>query len=283
MSRRILPPHGHISRYKHHGCKCLTCMDGWRDYSANVRRQQAYGRWQPMVDADLIRAHVNTLREAGLGIRRIAELADVAQSTISRLLYGKCGRPPQKQMQRAKANRILAIQPDSAAVADGAFVDPTGTRRRIQALVARGFTNHVIAEHLGTHPLYVGDLTTNANVTARHARAVTAVYDRLWDADPLQLGVTPRGAARSRNLAERNGWPPPAAWDDDAIDDPAARPHLGDDRRRIGQTQAEIEWLLAAGETDVDVIAARVGVAPDSVRRSMSRAARKADGMELAS
>lgn len=281
MSRRPLPDHGTISRYKYHRCRCLTCCNGWREYAANVRRQQAYGRWEPLVDPAPVRAHVEALQAAGLGMHRIAVLAGVAHSTISRLLYGKGGRAPQQKMQRTKAERILAVQADSTVFAAGAFVDAAGTRRRIQALVALGWTHKALAPYLGVNSAYVGDLATNGNVTSRHARTVAAVYDRLWDADPLQHGVTPAAVKRSRNLANKNGWPPPLAWDDDSIDDPAAKPQLGTGRRRRGDTAAEIAWLVESGETDTGVIAARVGISEDAVRRSMSRDRER--GMELAS
>ena len=271
MTRRPLPAHGSISRYKYHRCRCLTCCDGWRDYSANIRRQQAYGRWEPLIDAAPVRVHVEHLQASGLGIFRIAELAGVAQSTVSRLLYGKGDRLPQTQMQRAKAERILAVQADTSSLASGAFVDATGTRRRIQALVAVGFTHKAIAPHIGVHAHYVGDLAANRVVTSRHARAVTAAYDRLWNADPLAHGVTPAAVKRSRNLAAREGWPPPLAWDDDHIDDPACRPELGAASRRPDDTAADVAWLVHTGESDLSVIAARAGVCEDTVRRVLQR------------
>lgn len=270
-----LPPHGHISRYKYHRCRCLPCMDAWRDYAANVRRQQAYGTWRPLVDADPIRAHVRGLQAEGVGIARIAHLAGVTHSTISRLLYSRGGKPPLKTMRRANAERILAIRPTLAAHADGSTVDATGTRRRIQALIAIGFTHKALAPHLGVHPMYVGNLVQQSTVTARHARSATRVYDLLWNADPAEHGVRPSSVARSRNLAARNGWPPPLAWDDDTIDDPAAVPDTGADQQRKGDTEAEIAWLLRSGETSIEVIAARVGIEEDSVRTAIGRARRR--------
>ncbi|MEV4438216.1 helix-turn-helix domain-containing protein [Streptomyces sp. NPDC049577] len=267
-----LPPHGHISRYKYHGCKCLTCMDGWRDYNRTRRREQAYGRWQPTVDAGIVRAHLKVLRESGLGIRRIAELAGVAQSTVARLLYTFEGCSPRKVVQRKTAQRILAVRPHLAILADGAVIEATGTRRRIQALVARGWTHRALAPHLGVNELYVGDLAQQPAVTARLARKVVEVYDLLWDADPLEHGVSQWSVNRSRALAERRGWAPPMAWDDDRLDDPAARPDLGSHWRRWGETQAEIAWLLAAGETAPNVIAARLNLSESAVQRSLARA-----------
>ncbi|RLU79260.1 hypothetical protein CTZ27_37080 [Streptomyces griseocarneus] len=251
-------------------------MDGWRDYNRRMRRQQAYGRWQALVDAGPVRDHVNLLRASGLGNRRIAELAGITPSVLSRLLYSMSGKPPLTKVQRSTADKLLAIRPSPALLADNALVDATGTRRRIQALTARGWTHRALAPHLDVDPLFVGDLTRQDHVTARHARSVAAVYNQLWDADPTAHGVLRHSAQRARNLAARHGWPPPMAWDDDTIDDPSAHPDTGEARRPRGETQDEIQWLLAAGETDFAVIAARVGVSEHAVLRSLARYRAKA-------
>ncbi|MGW1071517.1 hypothetical protein [Streptomyces sp. NPDC002537] len=236
-----------------------------------MRRQQAYGRWQALVDAGPVRDHVNRVRAAGLGNRRIAELAGVTPSVLSRLLYPMSGKPPLRTVRRSTAEKLLAIRPAPALLADGALVDATGTRRRLQALTARGWTHRALAPHLGVGPLFVGDLARQARVTARHARSVAAVYNRLWDADPVRHGVPEPSATRARNLAARNGWPPPMAWDEESIDAPEARPDMGMEHRPRGETHGEIEWLLAAGESDTGMIAARVGVSEHAVLRSLAR------------
>ncbi|NUQ95350.1 MAG: LacI family DNA-binding transcriptional regulator [Streptomyces sp.] len=261
---RPLPAHGTLSRYKYHRCRCLTCCDGWRDYSRNTRRQQAYGRWEPLVDPAPVRAHVEALQAAGLGLHRIAELAGVAQSTVSRLLYGKNGRPPQQKMQRAKAERILAVQVCPDAHANGAMIDATGSRRRIQALVALGWTHRALAPHIGVHPMYVGDFTTNTLVTAVHARTVAAVYNQLWNKDPLQHGVTKGGAKRSRNLAARRGWPPPLAWDDETIDDPTAEP-----ASPAAETELNRDELAALRRDEISHLAG-YGLPPEEIAARLS-------------
>jgi hypothetical protein len=58
----------------------------------------------------------------------------------------------------------------------------------------------------------------------RVARAVRALYDELWRADPREHGVDNQAYSRTRNHAAAHGWAPVGAWDDDTIDDPAAFP-----------------------------------------------------------
>ncbi|MFC9244585.1 hypothetical protein ACFT7S_11310 [Streptomyces sp. NPDC057136] len=59
---------------------------------------------------------------------------------------------------------------------------------------------------------------------AKTAHALAVTYNELWNQQPELHGVTRQAANRFRNYARAKGWPPPAAWDDDVIDDPAALP-----------------------------------------------------------
>ena len=60
------------------------------------------------------------------------------------------------------------------------------------------------------------------DLSAGLRRQVGVVYEALWDADPLAVGVPVRGYTLARRFAETHRFVPPAAWDDDVIDDPAA-------------------------------------------------------------
>lgn len=53
--------------------------------------------------------------------------------------------------------------------------------------------------------------------------AVRALYE--------ELKAVPGGSTGARNLAGRNGWPPPPAWDPAALDDPAYQPGDSQNRR----------------------------------------------------
>lgn len=95
-------------------------------------------------------------------------------------------------------------------------VDSTGTRRRIQALVAIGWNLEVLAQKLGTARAAVGDYMCIKPVNASTARRVAAVYN--------QLSMTPGPSRRAQVRARNKGWVPPFGWDDAQIDDPNARP-----------------------------------------------------------
>jgi transcriptional regulator with XRE-family HTH domain len=177
------------------------------------------------VPADPVREHVQALGAAGIGWKRAAELAGISKGTMRKLLQGGPGnRPPCQRIRPDTAAAILAVQPSAANLGARAVVDATGTRRRVQALVAVGWSQAHIAAQVGLTPSGMSRLLLHQDqVTAATARAVRAVYDELWDqAPPEGTHWEKASAARARNHALASGWAPPAAWDDDRIDDPQA-------------------------------------------------------------
>lgn len=178
------------------------------------------------VDAEPVRKHVRGLQAAGIGTPRVAELAEVSPSVLTRLLYGSNNAPPSQQVRPATAERLFAVQVDFRSPAAGSLVDSTGARRRLQALAAIGHSQTRLAAELvlGSRKLG-GILHSERQVRAGTDRAVRALYERWWDCPPPQETARQRAVASlARNLAARNGWAPPVAWDDAAIDDPAAVP-----------------------------------------------------------
>lgn len=98
------------------------------------------------------------------------------------------------------------------------LIDDTGTRRRLQALGVMGWPANVLSERLGMARSYVADLRFKPRdrVQRRTAEKIAALYDE------LSMVLGPSAVATAAAL--RKGWAPPLAWDDETIDDPAARP-----------------------------------------------------------
>jgi hypothetical protein len=116
-------------------------------------RQILYARWQPYVDAEPAREHVRALADAGIGWKRVAELAGVSTGSVSKLLYGgPADRPPSRRIRPQTAAAILAVRPSAQAVAPGALVDSAGTHRRVQALVTGGWSQARLAGRLRVAP-----------------------------------------------------------------------------------------------------------------------------------
>jgi AraC-like DNA-binding protein len=95
-------------------------------------------------------------------------------------------------------------------------IDATGTRRRIQALAALGHSLNALSDHLGHSRDYLRTISARTTVEAHTEQLVRDLYDQ-WS---MRAGT----CTRTRLHAARLGWPPPLAWDDDTIDDPAAQP-----------------------------------------------------------
>jgi hypothetical protein len=100
-------------------------------------------------------------------------------------------------------------------------VDNTATIRRIQALAWMGWSERELERRarIGLGTVDTVKRRKSHLVCRTTADAIAAVYDRLWDVDG--------GNRQSKAYARRAGWAPPAAWDDDTIGDPAARPAHG--------------------------------------------------------
>lgn len=272
--------HGTRMRYVVDFCRCDLCRDANRRETAERRRRDLYGR-SPWVAAEPVRQHVRQLMAAGMGWKRIAQVAGVPNSNVCTLLYGKrldkpgeaSHRPPSKRILGTTAAKLLAVELD---LADGQLVSAIGTRRRIQALACIGWTMSRQGARIGWAPANFAKLLTDDTVTVRRetAQLVARMYDDLWDRAPGGDRFQRAGITRVKQRAAANGWLPPLAWDDDTIDDPAATPHMPQDAPHKGHALVEdVEFLLKTGETFA-VTAQRLGLKPSSLQTALRRAGR---------
>ena len=230
--------------------RCTSC------YESHLRRQMAYGRWESMfVDADPVRAHVLELRAAGIGNACLASLSGVNHKSIQQMITGRPerGEGPSKKVLRTTADRILAVtiptSPLDPRRSPGSVVDATGTRRRLQALAAIGWTQAVLCRRLGvTQSNGQRMFIDQAGVTVATARKVADLYD--------EIAMTPGPSKRAADIAGERAWPKPLEWDDDLIDDPDAVPDFGLDT--IGRRRASKWWRTQPCTVD-DCDKTRVG------------------------
>lgn len=107
------------------------------------------------------------------------------------------------------------------------LIDATGTRRRLQALSALGYSYAKLGRMLGgiSAQAVAQQATIRKTVTKETAARTKAIYDKLSMVKP-ERNPTERGnhVKRTQTLASRQGFVPPLAWDDDEIDDPMAFP-----------------------------------------------------------
>lgn len=207
-------PHGSVNCYTMDRCRCLPCAAAAQDARRKRARGIAYGTWQPYVDVEPVREHIRMLMEHGIGWKRIADLAGVSQNAVNSALYRRSGKKNQSRRINARsAAAILKIQPTWELLSPDAHVNPTGTERRIQALVSIGWSQADLAKQLGLHrdALHVGR-RAGTPITRRNADRIAELYRQLQD--------TPGPSLHARRWAERHGWLGPDWWDEDTIDDP---------------------------------------------------------------
>lgn len=257
------------------GCRCRRCCAANIAYGQRQARGKAYGQWHPFVDAQPARDHIANLRAHGVGCQRIATLAGVAPSAIIGILYGPGARPPVRRIRPDTSAKILAVLPGLDALAGRALTDATGTRRRLQALVAAGWSPAVLSRRLFANYATMQRMLANPRVIASEARAVRDLYDELWDVPPPEYTRTDRHTARmARNRARRNGWPPPMAWDDDQIDHPSAATANGWKRpTRLASSDlaAEAAEVIAWTGMTRELAAERLGVSRCALEKAISR------------
>lgn len=100
------------------------------------------------------------------------------------------------------------------------FAPSVGLQRRMRALCAIGYTQRDLARRLGITLSGVTRLVAGGGMERGTHWQLHRRIVRLYD----QLSMTPGPSDLARIRAAGKGWPPPLAWDDDQLDDPAATP-----------------------------------------------------------
>lgn len=227
--RRTLPPqdprHGTTAGASA-GCLCPRCGTAKRNYNRTRYRKTGYGTWQPFIDAEPVREHLRHLSANGIGWIRAANLAGLKRCTVSAILYGRPGFPPNAKIRPTTAAKILAVQATPDLLADHAPVPAAGTVRRLRALAALGYPMQELAEQLPIGYDQAIRIAARAprTVTNAVARATVTLYDRM----SLTVPPTTWVHQRAQRTALARGWVPPLAWDDATIDDPNAHPNTGE-------------------------------------------------------
>lgn len=258
--KRAKHAHGTRTAYVVDKCHCRPCTDAASQVESTRRRMKAYGRYDiGRVDAQPVREHIAALMEYGIGMKRIAAVAGVSNSTLGKIMYGEPSRgvPPRDRVEKHVADGVLAIRPSLEHLGKSVTVDSTGTCRRIQALVTIGWSQSRLGVLLGMEPGNFNRTIKSPRVHADTARKVKALYDELWNQP--QTGDDWRSRIsvnRSRNYAKGHGWLPPLAWDDETIDDPATAPVVFEETPLVhGEERvADIEFLIRSGAGQAEIL-----------------------------
>ncbi|MFD5208464.1 hypothetical protein ACFWNF_16240 [Streptomyces anulatus] len=237
---RPLAPHGTYSRANgQYGirppCHCEPC----RTTRNRVKKQQRLNRHRgipPLVDATPAAKRLQELHETS-GWEDIARAAGTSGAHLRQIAFGRL-----PQISPRTQAKIMAIRP---AATGGQYIDSTGTVRRVRALIALGYTLIDIAEAAAVA------VTRVQTLAAGYPSLRRTVAERITNAY-RELSETPGTNTRAKNRARTNGWAPPAAWDDDRLNDPQARPewtgHCGTDRGWWSHRQQGIPGCSACDE-----------------------------------
>lgn len=264
------------------GCRCRPCTVSAVREDTRRRMDRLAGNPRE-VPAVAVLDHIQRLLARPMTYGQISALSGVAASTIRDLHVGE-----QKTLHRRNVAKILAVSLN-AEITQG-NVPALGAARRLQALYALGHFIYTIAEEAGISRDAVYGLATNRWQRIDHGRfeGVRRAYDK--------LSMVTGESWKARRIAERNGWVPPLAWDDDAIDDPAASPVTDvPEPAACTSSDAVARWLMgesvilnAAGRREAvaylmewsansaDQIGERLGMSGDVVSRSWERTKAKA-------
>lgn len=215
--------HAEVSTcYIQHQCRCAPCTDAHAARERTRKKQKAYGRFDSgLVDVTEVREHVLMLGEFGIGYKRVAQLAGFKSSTpVRTIIWGRQDPGPrygemQKRVKRETAEKILAVKPSIDFLAGGAIIPARGVHRRLQALVARGWSQSKLAGRLGVERSNFGLMMQRSHVTVDLHRRVVALFDELWNQVPPHTAWRDSIAySRTIRYARERRWLAPLAWDD---------------------------------------------------------------------
>lgn len=250
------PHHNTLTCYTDYRCRRPDCVQRYTAWDHDRAARQADGTWDNLVDAAPVRQHIQHLIAQGYTVHRIAAIAGMPAHSI-RDFIGNGTRGRRYRTNPATLNKILAITPDSTAPT---YIDPTGTRRRLQALVAAGWPLSLVDRRLGYKAGHLRKILTEQRVHVRTSKLVADVYETYQGRKPRRSGVAKHLVRQARARAAANRWPDPAYWADrmDVIDDPHFEPLYGVTRRLIVAQDAN--ELMRYSGLDKAATAARLGV-----------------------
>lgn len=247
---RVRHEHGTSHGYTSDGCRCDPCTQAHHERLITYRKDVVLGRNNYQADASRVTAHVRHLHTVwGLSALSIGTHSGVSYQTVQRLLDED--RPTVSRRVGAALLRLTI-----PSLPDDVLISSRGLHRRVQALACLGWAPAYVAGRAGYgNPTH---LLTRDRVHLSTHRAVDGIYQELW-ATPRCASTLDekRSISRAKNRAAREGWVPPAMWDDIDLDDaPAVAPVLALNNRGTNRARKaeDVVDLIAGGMAPAIVI-----------------------------
>lgn len=253
------PPHGTRACYLR-GCRQPECSTAHYRYMSRLKLDHHRGH-RRLTPATTAANHIRQLTAANWSLTQIATTAQCSTSAIIDIHHGK-----RTTITPTTEQRILTVPLGPPPAVQ--YADPTGTVRRVRALVAIGYPITRIGPAIGLTRGGISRIARGevAGVLPATARAIADLY-REWAGKP---GTS----TRARAHAAREGWHGPLAWDDN-IDDPTALPEVDepatqDTPRYVAIAQDCFELERTQGYTRTQA-AVRLGVTRNYLDASIRR------------
>ncbi|WP_312979618.1 hypothetical protein [Corynebacterium sp.] len=187
---------------------------------------RALGLAHHRVNAEPIRAHIQACIDAGATIQGIADDTGASYTSTYKLVRGTSAT-----LRRATAEKLLTATPDMTGL-----VPILGTRRRLRAWRAAGWTTHEIQDATGIPTWTISEIVSDQCRISTVSRARHQAVAAAFTAETMQVRRAP-----DPRIA-RKAWPLPAEWDnpDNPDEDPAvARVAYAEDCRPV------IDYIVA--------------------------------------
>lgn len=209
-----------------------------------------YAPLRGYVDSSPTKARIELLLSLGVG------WGGLEAQGVSMQWWRQIGSRVQARVEA----KVFAI-PVPQRMVPGGCVPAVGSVRKLQALAAMGWPFALLAPRVGHGPQYFSQLLHRDQLLSRTAAMIDSLY--------RELHMVPGPSQAVRDRSRRLGWVTALAWTD--IDDPTDVPDVGE-RVRVSAIE-RISELREVGITDRRSVAARLGILPESVLRTLERSA----------
>jgi hypothetical protein len=248
-----------------YGCKEAECIEASRVYKRENDRARREGVRATVDTAEAVK-HIHELMKFDMPIPDMEKISGVHSKTFVKILNGRCER-----IHWVTEEAILGIPVPETGWESSAdcYVNAIPATRRLQALGVQGFTVPVLSTEMNVEQSVINSVRSGRRLRIRMKtmRSIRRAHDRLYDADPLDYGVSRGDLTRALRFAEKQGWYPTEAWAD--IDDPECEPILKTPRY-ISLTEDARE-LIEQQDYTLEQAAGRLGVTVNAIQKARAR------------
>jgi len=172
--------HGTRAAYVSDRCGCIRCRAANRAAEQHRTAAIALGKWDPFAAPEPVQEHLERLRQQGLGIARIAQLANLSSGTVRRLLnYSADPAESPYRIRAETARRLLALSLTNEGCSPRGLVAADKTQDRVTGLIAAGHSLTELARLIGKPRTSLRRSLSRQSVTVKTATSVKALYEKL--------------------------------------------------------------------------------------------------------